>query len=384
MEKLKKLGIVFVMVLLVSGTTMTVSAKQKLKVNTLYETVRKTQAIKGKAKKGATITVKAYKKKNGKYKYKWTGKANKKTGKFTVYIPVEHYSDYTDVYSAGKKIKVTAKKGKWKKTKTIKVKNWWKQKSYKKHKASVASGNYLTGSYGGKFDQFESKFAVYCKKGYYAIYTIAGKTYKVDATKKVQMYTIDRTKSVGTKGIKIKVYNAKTKRLVESYTQKSKIITVPKKNNPIDEKQVMKDYEKARKTGITIDKTIKKDDKYLYVYQVYPNGSMSIGCGWEWMKTEANGSHVTLKAKNGVTLYYTIWPNRGYDFPAPTLTKYDGVLKSGQTKKWQGSDFKKGELPDNNLRMKIYGYKDGKLVLIFASGEYLIQGFSDNAKYYVD
>ena len=384
MKKLKGLGIVIVIALLVSGTTMTVSAKQKLKVNNLYETVRKTQAIKGKAKKGATITVKAYKKKNGKYKYKWTGQANKKTGKFTVYIPIEHYSDYTDVYSAGRKIKVTAKKGKWKKTKTIKVKNWWKQKSYKKHKASVASGDYLIGNYGRKFNQLETKFAVYCKKGYYAIYTIAGKTYKVDATKNAQMYTIYREKSVGTKGIKIKVYNAKTKRLVESYTQKSKIIKIPKKNDAIDEKQIMKEYKKVKKTGTEIDKTLEKDGKNLYNYEIYPSGSISIGCPWEWREPEANGSHAILKAKNGATLYYTTGANGNFDFAPPTKSKYDGVLKSGQTKKWQGSDFKKEELPDNNLYIKIYGYKNGKLVLILTEAYYLLQGNSDNGKYYIN
>lgn len=111
---------------------------------------------------------------------------------------------------------------------------------------------------------------------------------------------------------------------------------------------------------------------------------MTIGCSWEWMNLNANGSHVILKAKNGITLYYTIGANGNFDFASPTMTKYDGVLKSGQTKKWQGSDFQKGELPDNNLYIKIYGYKNNKLVIIRETINYLLQGHSDNDKYYID
>ena len=106
MKKFKMMGIVFIMALLVAGTTVTVAAKTKLKVNTIYTTAKK---VKGTTKlKKAKVVAKI-----GKNIYK--AKSNGK-GKFTIKIKKQ---------KKGTKVKVIAYKGKKKYAKKIvKVKTW--------------------------------------------------------------------------------------------------------------------------------------------------------------------------------------------------------------------------------------------------------------------
>ena len=100
-----------------------------------------------------------------------------------------------------------------------------------------------------------------------------------------------------------------------------------------------------------------------------------IGYG-EVFTSHGNGSYVSMKAKTGYTLYITVGAKANFNFPSPSPDKYDVVIKSGKTKEWEGTDFKEGELIDNNLCLKISAYKNGKLVRIQATTEYLIQGLS--------
>ena len=205
---------------------------------------------------------------------------------------------------------------------------------------------------------------------------IGKKTYKAKSNRKGK-FTI-KIKKKRKKGTKIKVTVYRKKKSQKKYKYASITIKVktkskiPKKTDAIDYEQFLKDYNKVVKTGKDIDKNVGD-----YRYQIYTLGYVSIGYPSEYMEHSANGVHVTLKAKNGATLYYTIGAKGNFDFDAPTLTKYDGMLKPGQTKKWEGWDFKEGELIKNNLYIKVCAYKDGKLVAIIATTKYLIQGYAD-------
>lgn len=360
-RKLVVAALVFFSISLLVASPVQAKAK-KLKVNTVYTTTKKVKGI-TKLKKAKVVA------KIGKKTYK--AKSNSK-GKFTIKIKKQ---------KKGTKVKVIVYKGKKKYTKkTVKVKTipWYQRKPFKGHKAAIASATDST--YGKVFNQYETDLVLYIKKGHYMKFTIGGKTYKSVAGDNkdniifTEMYSdhYGNMKPAGNKKVKIKVYKNSNNKLVESYTITPKKVKLPSKTAEIDYEQFLKDYDTVLKTGKDIVKDIGD-----YRYEISVRGYLSIGYPMEYMEHSANGSHVYLKAKNGATLYYTIGVKGNFNFEAPTKTKYDGIIKSGQTKKFEGWDFKEGELVNNNLYTKIYAYKNGKLVAIRATTHYLIQGYAD-------
>ena len=346
---MKKSMIMVTMLVLVLCCSVSTQAKaKKLTVNTVYTTAKKVTGttILKKAKVTAQIGSKIY-----------AGTSGSK-GKFTIKIPKQRKS--------GKKITVTVYNTDGTKyvSKAMKVKKRLTVNTVYTTSTKVKG----TTKWGKKWVKVKIGKVIYWKK----------------ADRKGN-YSVKIPKQAKNTKITVAVYKKKSSKRKYKYVSTSVKVKVkskvPKKTDPIDEKQLKKDIEQVKKTGKAIDRSI---DKVNYVYEIWSENHMNIGYPIKYIELNASGSHVTLKAKNGITLYYTIGANGNFDFAPPTLTKYDGILKSGQMKKWQGSDFKKGELPDNNLYTKIYGYMNGKLIVIRETTNYLLQGYSDNDKYYID
>lgn len=360
------------MLTLILCCSITTQAKvKKLKVNTVYTTAKK---IKGttKLKKAKVIA------QIGKKTYK--AKSNSK-GKFTIKIKKQ---------KKGTKVKVIVYKRKKKYTKkTVKVKTipWYQSPPFKGHKAAIASA--ADSTYGRVFNQYETDLLLYCKKGYYMKYTIGGKTYKAGNEKKdLKLFTASYpeewycSKPAGNKKVVIKVYKYGNNKLVESYTITPKKVKLPSKTAEIDYEQFLKDYDMVLKTGKEINKGI-TGSGYCYGISKYKPQygnwgiDYAIGYAGYYFDSTANGAHVKLTAKNGATLYITVGVKASFNFPEPSLTNYDVIIKSGETKKWEGWDFKEGELIGNHLCLKIYAYKNNKLVGMRTMDYYLIQGYAD-------
>lgn len=378
MKKLvKKIAIAALVVFSVSLMATPAQAKtKKLSVNTVYTNAKK---VKGKTKlKKAKVTAKI-----GKKTYK--AKSSKK-GNFTIKIKKKR--------KQGTKIKVTVYKGKKKYAKkTVKVKTvpWYMKKPFKGHKAALGSGSGMT--YGKVPNQYDSQFLFYIKKGYHATFTYGKNIQTTWANEKdfISIYPgrfgqdkYDKNGDiieslVGNNKISIKIYRNKDNKLVDAYTITPKKIKLPDKNKEIDYEQFVKDYNYVKTTGKEINKTI---GNYYYTYRISKNTTYgvdyAIGQPSNYFESEANGSHVRITAKNGATLYITLGTKASFNFSEPSPSKYDVMVLSGQTKKWEGSDFETGELIDNNLCLKVYVYKNGKLVAMGTTIEYLIQGYSDD------
>lgn len=366
-KSLKKLSLIAVMVMLTICCSTTAQAKtKKLKVNTIYTTTKK---IKGTTKlKKAKVVAKI-----GKKTYK--AKSNSK-GKFTIKIKKKRAKGTKIKIRVYKKKKVYAKK-----TLKVKEKPWYQKKPYKGHKAALAGGSGI--SYQKVPNQYDNQFIVYCKKGYYVRFTIAGeiKCISTKVYKKTALSNVYTKKTIGTKKVTLKIYRNKDDKLVDSYSITPKKIKLPGKTEEIDYEQFMKDYNQVKSTGKTIEKSIGKSG---YLYQIFSGEKkdggvdyVSIGYVSRYIESVADGSHVKITAKNGATLYYTIGANGSFGFAPPTLAKYDGIIKSGETKKYEGTDFKEGELQGDSLYTKIYAYKNGRLVAISQGTDYLIQGYAD-------
>lgn len=353
MKKLKK-TMVAAMVLFFSVTLLPAvnvsAAKKKLTVNRVYSTTTK---VKGKTKKKYTVKIKI-----GKKTYK--AKANKK-GKFTVKIPKQ---------PAGKKLTVKAYKGK---------------KLYKTKKIYVIA---KTASI-SKFSKTAKNIKGYTRPKYTVKITVNGKTYKKKASKVKGYFNIKLKKATGNATATVKVYNTKGK-LWKTYKKKAynasssnnsnennSNVKTPGKEDPIDETQVAKDIETAKKTGKDIFKYVGKDGQFIngYQYAILPEGYVCIGNIMYFMETDATGSYAKFMAKNGITLYGCVGVGGFDNVKEPTTTDYDFKLESGQTKKYVGTDFE--QIPGENLWYKVKGYKNGKLVMIDYSRQYLIAGFSD-------
>ena len=367
-RKLVVAALVFFSISLLVASPVQAKAK-KLKVNTVYTTTKKVKGI-TKLKKAKVVA------KIGKKTYK--AKSNSK-GKFTIKIKKQ---------KKGTKVKVIVYKGKKKyEKKTVKVKTipWYQRKPFKGHNAAVAGAEGISNE--KVFNQYDSSFLVYCKKGYYVKFTISGEELTV-RTARVAGHTTEKGKTVvnttvysknvvGNNKVKIRIYRNKDDKLVDNYTITPKKVKLPSKTAEIDYEQFLKDYDTVLKTGKEIDKGI---PGIGYCYGISKNTSYGVnyGIGYGgYCDSEANGSHVKITAKNGATLYITVGAKANFNFPEPSLTNYDVILKSGQTKKWEGWDFKEGELIDNNLCLKIYAYKNGKLVWMRTTTHYLIQGYAD-------
>lgn len=335
-------------------TTDVSAAKKKLTVNRVYNTTTK---VKGKTKKKYRVTVKI-----GKKTYKKT--ASKK-GNYSIKIPKQ---------SAGKSFYVRSYKKKGKKWKL-----YTKKKVYVIAKTASIS----------KFSKTAKNIKGYTRPKYTVKVTMNGKTYTKKASKVKGYFNIKLSKVAGNSTATVKIYNTK-KKLWKTYKKKAynaststvkptqPNVKVPGKEAPIDEAQVAKDMETAKKTGETIDKSISKenlDDSYAY-YIRPKDGYMYIGYSSYYMSTDADGSYAKFTAKNGITLYGCVGVGGFDNVKEPTTATYDFKLTSGQTKKYVGTDFK--EIPKWNLYYKIKGYKNGKLVLIEHSSQYLIAGFRDN------
>ncbi len=345
MRRLKRVALA-AMVLFFSVTMLQVTdvsaAKKKLTVNRVYNTTTK---VKGKTKKKYTVKIKI-----GKKTYK--AKANKR-GKYTVKIPKQ---------PAGKALTVKAYKGK---------------KLYKKKKVYVIA---KTASI-SRFSKTAKNIKGYTRPKYTVKVTVNGKTYKKKASKVKGYFNIKLRKAAGNATATVKVYNTKGK-LFKTYKKKAynastANIKYPRKTDPINEAQLNKDIATAEKTKKVIDKSVRKTNvNDTYAYYIGPgNGFMSIGYCYYYMKEDADGAHAKFTAKNGVTLYGCVGVGSLDNVKEPITEDYDFKLESGQTKKYEGSDFK--EIPGDDLFFKIKGYKNGKLVMINYGCQYLIAGYND-------
>ena len=320
------------------------AAKKKLTVNKVYTTTTK---VKGKTKKKYRVTVKI-----GNKTYKKT--ASRK-GNYSIKIPRQ---------SAGKSFYVRSYKKKGKK---------WKL--YTKKKVYVIA----YGCQVKKFSRKAKSIQGYTRPGYKVKVTANGKTYTKKASKVKGYFNIKLSKVAGDKTVTFKIYNTKGKMFkkynTKAYNAGERDGKFPSKTDPINETQLKKDMETAKKTGKTIDKGNGKRGNELYDYYISSNGHMWIGYCYYYMQTDADGAHAKFTAKNGITLYGCVGTGSFSNVKEPTITSYDFKLTSGQTKKYEGSDFK--EIPEWNLYYKVKGYKDGKLVMIEHSRQYLIAGYND-------
>lgn len=360
MRKLKRI-MAAIMVLFFSVTLLPTAdvsaAKKKLTVNKVYNTTTK---VKGKTKKKYQIRVKI-----GKKTYKKT--ASKK-GNYSLKIPKQ---------SAGKSFYVKAyrKKGK-------------KYKYYAKKKVYVLAKTISV----SKFSKSSKTIKGYARPKYTIKVTMNGKTYKKKASKTKGAFTIKMQKVAGNATATIRLYNTKGK-YVKTYKKKAYNVSpnttnttkptkpsvqTPGKEDAINEAQVQKDMETAKNTGKKISKYVGKDGQYIngYQYAIRPDGFIWVGNIMYFMATDADGSYAKFTAKNGITLYGSVGVGGFDNVKEPTTATYDFKLTSGQTKKYQGIDFK--QIPEENLWYKVKGYKNGKLVLINYSIQYLIAGFRDN------
>lgn len=330
------------------------AAKKKLTVNKVYTT---TTRVKGKTKKKYQVRIKI-----GKKTYK--ARASKK-GNYSIKIPKQ---------SAGKTLYVKAyrKKGK-------KYKYYTKKKFYVLAKTISVK----------KFSKTSKSINGYARPKYTVKITMNGKTYKKKASKVKGYFSIKMKKAAGNTMATIRLYNTKGK-YIKTYKKKAynastattkptkPNVTTPGKEDAINEAQVAKDMETAKQTGKDVSKYVGNDGQYIngYQYFVAPEGYISVGNIMYFMATDADGSYAKFTAKNGITLYGCVGVGSFDNVKEPTTATYDFKLTSGQTKKYQGTDFK--EIPKWNLWYKVKGYKNGKLVLIDYSRQYLIAGFRDN------
>lgn len=323
------------------------AAKKKLSVNKVYNT---TARVKGKTKGKYVVKIKV-----GKKTYK--AKASKK-GNYSVKIPKQAAGKtlYVRAYKKGGKKYYTKKKF-YVLAKTISVKKFAK------------TSKYIKG---------------YARPKYTVKITINGKTYKKKASKTKGFFSFKMKKAAGNAIATIRLYNTKGKR-VKTYTKKAyntsssskpapAATKIPKKTDPINEVQLQKDIDQVNQTGKYI--IGENDGKNGYRYFVGKEGWISVGYVMNYMYTEADGAHAQFKANDGITLYFTVSPNRLTKFEWPTTSKYDLKLESGQIRRFQGTEFK--ELPDDNLYFKVKGYKNGKLILMQSSKQYLIAGYNDS------
>lgn len=359
MNKLMKKAVVTVM-----SAALTVSllpavpaqaAKKKLSVNKVYNTTTK---VKGKTKGKYAVKIKI-----GKRTYKAT--ASKK-GNYSIKIPKQ---------SAGKTLCVRAyKKG--------------GKKYYTKKKFYVLAKTVSV----KKFSKSSKYIKGYARPRYTVKVTINGKTYKKKASKTKGFFSIKMKKAAGNATATIKIYNTKGK-YVNSYKKKAynaaspnetfnKIrvnINIPGKDGAIDMEQVKKHIKMAEKAGKPVVGPTESDGntfKNGYFYYIDSKDYISVGYIMNYLYTEADGAHAQFRAKDGITLYFTLSPKRWEQFNWPTKEQYDLKLESGQNRKFQGTEFK--ELPHNNLFYKVKGYKNGKLVIMEASSQYLIAGYNDS------
>ena len=320
------------------------AAKKKLSVNKVYNT---TARVKGKTKGKYVVKIKI-----GKKTYK--AKASKK-GNYSVKIPKQAAGKtlYVRAYKKGGKKYYTKKKF-YVLAKTVSVKKFSK------------SSKYIKG---------------YARPRYTVKVTINGKTYKKKASKTKGFFSIKMKKAAGNATATIKIYNTKGK-YVKTYKKKAYNATssskpaatkLPSKTDPINEAQLQKDIDQVNRTGKDI---MGSDEKSGYRYFIGTEGWISVGYVMNYMYTEADGAHAQFKAKDGITLYFTVSPKRLTQFDWPTKEQYDLKLESGQTRRFQGTEFK--ELPDTNLYFKVKGYKNGKLVMMQSSKQYLIAGYNDS------
>lgn len=353
MRKLKRI-MAAIMVLFFSVTLLPTAdvsaAKKKLTVNKVYNTTTK---VKGKTKKKYQIRVKI-----GKKTYKKT--ASKK-GNYSLKIPKQSVgkSFYVKAYrKKGKKYKYYAKKKVYVLAKTISV---------------------------SKFSKSSKTIKGYARPKYTIKVTMNGKTYKKKASKTKGAFTIKMQKVAGNATATIRLYNTKGK-YVKTYKKKAYNVsqnttnttkpTKPSVQTPgedaINEAQVQKDISTAKNTGKVIDKSY----LYKYAYYIRPSdGFIHIGSTKYYRTYDADGAHAKFTAKNGVTLYGCVGVGGLDNVKEPTQDTYDFKLMSGQTKKYEGSDFK--EIPGQNLFFKIRGYKNGRLVLLEHASQYLIAGYND-------
>lgn len=327
------------------------AAKKKLTVNKVYTTTTK---VKGKTKKKYRVTVKI-----GNKTYKKT--ASRK-GNYSIKIPRQ---------SAGKSFYVRSYKKKRKK---------WKL--YTKKKVYVIA----YGCQVKKFSRKAKSIQGYTRPGYKVKVTANGKTYTKKASKVKGYFNIKLSKVAGDKTVTFKIYNTKGKMFkkynTKAYNAGERDGKFPSKTDPINETQLKKDMETAKKTGKIISKGNGKTGDDYYAYFIRPSDGYSyIGyCGY-YMETEANGAHAQFTARNGITLYGCIGRGEMNNIQEPTTTSYDFKLTSGQTKRYQGTDVPAESGADyatrTGLTYKVKGYKNGKLVMIEYSSQYLIAGHRD-------
>lgn len=357
MRKYVKQGSMFflsaLMMLSLSGTPVG-AARKKLSVNKIYTTTTK---VKGKTKGKYRVKIKLGKK-------TYSAKATKK-GNYSIKIPKQ---------KVGKSFYVKAYKGK---------------KYYTKKKCYVLTKSISI----NKFSKTSKTIKGYARPKYKVRITINGKTYTKRASAVRGVFTIKLKKAAGNGTATVKLYNIKGKIVKtvkkKAYNTNTKPAQKPVQKAPgledaIDLAQVQRDIDQANKTGKRIYKPYLYNGKYRYVYDIGYYGFVSVGYVrsndnvWDGYGIEqyANGAEASIAAKNGVTIYYNVSGGKGIPYEqvlkkmsAPTPTKADGVIKSGQK-----AVFKTGQYDTNDhmtLFFKAHGYKNGKLLFMEYSKLYL-------------
>ena len=312
-KSMRKLVIVATMLMLTLGCSITTQAKaKKLKVDTVYTI---TKSVKG------TTTLKKAKvvAKIGKKTY--NAKSNNK-GNFTIKIATQ---------KKGTKVKVIVYKGKQKvyAKKTIKVKE--------QPKLIINNNTLATDS------------------------VIKGRV-KLKKTEKAEININLQT----IKGaVKFNINGANGGYFSSDYLQHSGTAAYP---------------------GTTVTITVykyTKNSKNAIIKKLYAKKTMKITKDNTYVYSDGYGSYMTIKGGPGITIYYTMYTGKGKgqtvkptNFSAPTLKKYDGVIKPGEELYKEGTEFKKGELQDDLIYLKYLVYKNGKKVKSASTWDalYLLQG----------
>ena len=384
------------------GTKIKVTVYRKKKVYAKKTVKVKTPKLIYSAKEGSTkITGTTLK--NAKVVLITSAFGNPKTyglsdskGKFSFNVKQISLSDNQTEW----KIRVYDKKNKlYAKTTWIKVTpyQWWKKKPFKGHKAAIC-GVEEDEAYKKVPNQYTNGFICYVKKGYWAkffcgtkknYYTILKGSIKKEIFIFHPEYPLfphkagEKQEPIGNRKIKINIYRNRDNKLIDSYSITPRKVKQPGKTDEINYAQFLKDYRKVEKNGKKIVKTI--GDYYYNIDKDVPSYGVAytVGHPGYYYDVSANGVHVKITALHGATLYITVGAKANFNFPAPSPDKYDVMIKPGKTYKWEGADFKEGELIDQHLMEKIYAYKNGKLVYMEATMDYLIQGYSDNDKWFI-
>lgn len=303
------------------------AAKKKLTVQSIYTTTKK---VKGTTVKNFTVKIKIGKKTYQK-------KADKK-GTFSIRIPKQKVgtSFYVKVYK-GKKL-------------------------YTKKKVYVMTKGLSLHA----FSRTSRTIKGYTRPGYTVKAAISNQSYLVYSTKANSkgMFKITLKENVGDRPVEFYLYNTKKKCIKTLYKKASNAKKAPSKEAAIDQAQLTADLSAKKIIDRSMIGTCANDPDNYY-YFIHPNGKRMIGYVGYYMDDETYSSfpeNYTIKALNGITLYYTYSGGSLASLREPSLDDYDGIISSESKKQFHLND--KNIFPNGKIAMKVIGYKNGKLVMM--------------------